>query len=242
MKKQLIILMAAASALVLVGCNLVKTKPDVENPNLGSEIQSAIENTSMQFPGGLDDDGKENGEGQFPGGLDDDGRGSEEDAAYIELKTENDAENAMVQAFITGYDDDGKVLWTYETKKDYIGQCDSFKEIGVMSHQYIFVAWGEVISLDPATGGVNWVNSDFQGYGVSVTTDYEGDTLYMSGYFGPDLFVMDLNGNTINRVNVSDEDYYWPYELTWENEHAVKVKFESNEKELTLDPLGDPVQ
>jgi hypothetical protein len=237
MKKQLFVIMAAASALVLAGCGLFKTKPDVENPNPVEPTSQVVTVKPSENPNDYEGPGDE-----FPGGLDDDGRGSEEDAAYIELKTENDAENAMVQAFITGYDDDGKVLWTYETKKDYIGQCDSFKEIGVMSHQYIFVAWGEVISLDPATGGVNWVNSDFQGYGVSVTTDYEGDTLYMSGYFGPDLFVMDLNGKTINRINVNNDEYYWPYELTWENEHAVKVKFESNEKELTLDPLGDPVQ
>ena len=238
MKKRLVIILATVSALVLAGCSLIKTKPDVENPNPVEPQSQVVTVKPSENPNDYEGPGDE-----FPGGLDDDGRGDEEvDASSVVMEQITDPESDMMSAKVTGYDEDGNELWTYETKQDHTPQLDPFKEIGLFGRQYIFVAWGEVISLDIANGLENWVNKDFNGYSVCFTTDYEGDTLYLCGYFGPDLFVMDLEGRTINKVGVADEDYYWPYEITWENEHAVKIKYESNEKELTLDPLGDAVQ
>ena len=44
--------------------------------------------------------------------------------------------------------------------------------------------------------------------------DFDEDgTLYISGFFGPDLFVVDKNGTTVTRIEMFSGDYYWPSKL-----------------------------
>lgn len=194
-----------------------------------------------QFPGGLDDDGKDPNEGKFPGGLDDDGLGPDE-AVSVLFKVEHNNDKAAEKAVITGLNMDGGPVWTYETKEDYIGQVDNLEEIGYFDGKYIFLAFGDVIALDLQTGKELWVNHDFKGAGMSWTTDYEGEKLYMCGYFGPDLFVMDLNGKTLNRITGKDDDTYWAYKIEYINAHQVDVTYESTEKAVSYDPEGPSEQ
>lgn len=194
-----------------------------------------------QFPGGLDDDGKNPNEGKFPGGLDDDGFGPDE-AVSVLFKVEHNSDKAAEKAVITGLNMDGGPVWTYETKEDYIGQVDNLEEIGYFDGKYIFLAFGDVIALDLQTGKELWVNHDFKGAGMSWTTDYEGEKLYMCGYFGPDLFVMDLNGKTLNRITGKDDDTYWAYKIEYINAHQVDVTYESTEKAVSYDPEGPSEQ
>ena len=238
MKKRIFVTLAGilGAAMVLAGCT--KTPQPISDLPMPSETKT--EQTS--FPGGLDDDGKGPDEGQFPGGLDDDGRGADEYAAFVDFQVMITSESAMQHAEITGYDEDNNEIWRYTTKEDGIGQCDELQKVFETPDQFIFAEFGDIVSLDKATGEERWRNTEFKGSGITVTTDYEGDTIYMCGYFGPDLFVLGLDGKTINIVNVEDDECFWPYELTWENEHAVKIKFESNDKEVTVDPLGEKLQ
>ena len=195
------------------------------------------------FPGGLDDDGREPGEtdGQFPGGLDDDGPGPDE-AVSVLFERVSDNEKATEKAVISGLNMAGGRVWTYETKEDYIGQVDSLQEIGYFGDKYIFVAFGDVICLDYMSGKELWVNQDFKGHGISWTTNDKEDTLYMCGYFGPDVFVMDLDGKTLNRITSKDDDTYWAYEIKYINDNRVDVTYESTETVVSYDPNGPAEQ
>lgn len=205
----------------------------------GSETKSETEG---QFPGGLDDDGRDPSEiGQFPGGLDDDGPGADE-AVSVLFEREANAENATEKAIISGLNMAGGRVWTYETKEDYIGQVDGLQEVDYFDGKYVFVAFGEVICLDVSTGKELWVNKDFKGHGISWATNDKQDKLYMCGYFGPDLFVMDLDGKTLNRIMSKNEDNYWAYKVEYVSDNQVKVTYESTEKTVTYDPNGPKEQ
>ena len=199
------------------------------------------------FPGGLDDDGKEPGEdaqGLFPGGLDDDGKGPDEDdefkgvAVSASFDVINNTDQATQYAVITAYDMAGRTCWTYKTKEDGITELDRLQEIVMTDDLYIFAAFGEIIALNNADGSVAWTNKDFQGASLSWAMNNKGDTLYITGYYGPALFVMDFNGKTLNRIIVTDDEYYWPYEVLYVSDHQVDVKFYSNEKVYSIDPKG----
>ena len=257
MKKNLMITAVGtlSACLILTGCT-VTPKVNVDaNVNVnGSEVfsekfsyepgEEQSSEAQSQFPGGLDDDGRDPSEidGQFPGGLDDDGPGADE-AVSVLFEIENDSENLKEKAVISGLNMAGGTVWTYVTKEDFIGQVDSLTEIDNFDGKYIFVAFGDVICLDVATGKELWVNHDFKGHGISWTTNPSADTLYMCGYFGPSLFVMDINsGKTINRVTNKNDDFYWAYEIKYVSDNRVDVTYESNETVKSFDPNGPAEQ
>ena len=204
------------------------------------------ENTEEgQFPGGLDDDGREPGEdGNFPGGLDDDGKGPDEDnelkgkAVSASFDVIYNNEGASEYAVITAYDMKGRTCWTYKTDEDYLTELERLQEIVMTDKLYIFAAFGDIIALNNSDGSVAWVNHDFKGASLNWTMDYEGETLYMCGYYGPDLFVMDFDGNTLNKISSKDDECFWPYKILYVNANQVDVTFESNDKTISFDPKG----
>ena len=183
--------------------------------------------------------------GMFPGGLDDDGREPGETdvmAVSIDFENVNIPDKAMHKAVITGNDADGNLVWTYETPEIGIGQLDNLQDIMTTNTGYLFLQEGTIVCLDLYTGEVSWTNSDFGGASVSWTTDYEGKNLYICGYYGPDLFVMDLStGETVNRIT-NDKDCYWCAGISYINEHQVDIYYEGNDQILSFDPQGPSVQ
>ena len=116
-------------------------------------------------------------------------------------------------------------------------------EVDYFDGKYIIVVEGKVIALDVETGKELYVNEDFRGSGIAWSTNYEGDKLYMCGYFGPDVFVMDVNtGKTLNRITAKDPDIYWAYQIDYINEHQVDVTYENIEKAVSYDPEGPEEQ
>ena len=210
----------------------------------GKGGNTAGEDTSDQglFPGGLDDDGKDPNEGKFPGGLDDDGRDPNE-AVVCLLEIESNNEEATHKGIVRGLNMAGGTVWTYETDDIYVGQVDNIQEVDYFDGKYIIVVEGKVIALDVETGKELYVNEDFRGSGIAWSTNYEGDKLYMCGYFGPDVFVMDVNtGKTLNRITAKDPDIYWAYQIDYINEHQVDVTYENIEKAVSYDPEGPEEQ
>ena len=247
----------AVSAVLLAGCRprVVVPNNGSENETIKSEIESIMkedfgyvtENGSWTAPGGT---GGENPtseimSGSFPGGLDDDGRDPSEigvKASTIDFKLESNSEEATHKAHITGYDVSGRELWDYETRDIYIGQIDNLQEIITTNDAYIFLEEGDIVALDLENGHELWRNKDFKGGGLNWTMNYEGDTLYMCGYFGPDLFVMDFDGNTLNRITSKDPDIYWAYHIEYINENRVDVTYENNDTVVSYDPMGPAEQ
>lgn len=163
-------------------------------------------------------------------------------ATSINFERIYDSEGAKEKAVITGSDVEGNVLWVYETEEDYLTELERLSDIITTDDEYIFVAFGDVIALDLATGEEKWVNHDFKGASPYWTMDYEGSRLFLTGYYGPTLFVMDFDGNTINRITSADDEYFWPSEVVFVNDRQVDITFESNGKTKSFDPDGDSEQ
>ena len=238
MKKKLIATATTllGACMLLAGCRI--------NPKVNVNGNVTVNGSELFSESFSYEPGKEAAseiESGFPGGLDDDGPGADE-AVSVLFQRESSSDNLMEKAVISGLNMDGGTVWTYETKEDSIGQVDGLQEVDLFDGKYVFVAFGDVICLDVATGKELWVNHDFKGHGISWDTNDSRDRLYLCGYFGPSLFVMDLDGNTINRINSKSDENYWSYEVKYVDENRVDVTFESTEKVVSFDPNGPSEQ
>ncbi len=122
----------------------------------------------------------------------------------------------------------GQVIWTRTTPKFNTAEVDYVSAIGKNDYTYYYSEDGDIVCLDLSNGSVLWRNKDFGGYPGKWSAGFDGDgCLYICGYFGPDLFICDSEGTTIKRITSVNDDYYWPYELTYyEEEDTVKVVYE----------------
>lgn len=115
-------------------------------------------------------------------------------------------------AILTGADDSGNIIWTYQTDK-YMGvDLDRVSEIAIRDGRYYFVEDGTIIALNISDGTVIWKNDSFSGGSPSFTFGDDG-TLYICGYYGPDFLAVDKDGNTLKRIDSFDSDYFWPYQI-----------------------------
>lgn len=116
-------------------------------------------------------------------------------------------------AIITGIDSRGDTIWTYQTKY-MAADLDCVSEIGVRDDCYYFVEDGSVIAMNLSDGTVKWKNDSFVGSGTAFAFGDDG-SLYICGYYGPDFFAVDKDGNTINRIENFDSNYFWSYKMEY---------------------------
>lgn len=143
-------------------------------------------------------------------------------------------------AVFTGLNAQGDAVWTYETKTYPVAQLDAVNEIGAHGGNYYLVENGSVVALKIADGSVLWVNDDFDGSASGSDFDDEG-TLYLCGHLGPDLFIVDADGNTIHRSDSFDLEYLWPYSVAYQGTQ-VAITFgqtPSGEDEVVYVDLRD---
>lgn len=129
----------------------------------------------------------------------------------FDIQLQNEEEYAV----LTGLTDRGEVVWSYETEHYQIAQLYTVGDIGLYNDMYYYVESGSVITINPQNGEQIWKNDDFRGSISGHDFDEKG-TLYICGYFGPDLTAIDVEGNTVYRQEELNEDYYWPYKMTYE--------------------------
>ena len=140
-----------------------------------------------------------------------------------------DEEDGTMYANITGYIGE-KGVWFYSTEKYPMTELDPITEIGCTEELYLLCAGGEITALDMETGDVVWCNREFGGASPAYDLDAEGN-LYLTGYYGPDLYVIDRNGNTLCRVDQLDPQYYWPVAVRKADEKNVEVTFSMGPQE-----------
>ena len=132
-------------------------------------------------------------------------------------------EDNECSAVISGLLPDGST-WDYYTDVYEMTELEPISEIHCFKDQYIFCAGGAVYALDTYTGQELWVNYDFGGY--SPVCCLEEDVFCLSGYYGPDVFVVDGNGNTLAREEQLHPDYYWPLSIYKVNDTQVEITYE----------------
>lgn len=129
-------------------------------------------------------------------------------------------EGSSEWAELTALAPDGSTLWEYTTGRYEETQLDRVNDIGVCGGTYYIVEDGTVVALDVARGVELWRNSAFGGSAYGAAFGQNGE-LYLSGYFGPDLFVVDAQGNTLRRVGQFTAGYMWPYAVKYLGEELA---------------------
>ena len=114
-------------------------------------------------------------------------------ASYVTLDCV--AEDGGVRGVVTGHYADGGT-WEYTTPVIETTQIEPIQEIAAYEDVYIFNVGGMVTALDTRTGDELWCNTDFGGQGIAFAIDADR-TMYLSGYYGPDLCIIDIHGNTL---------------------------------------------
>lgn len=142
------------------------------------------------------------------------------DLEGITVEFENFYESSMEYATVTAYDKDGAVLWNYQTEKYDATQLERSSDIAVYGDKYYFVENGTIKALSLIDGSLVWENSEFGGNCPRYDFDKDG-TLYICGYFGPDLFVVDKNGETVTRTEMFSNDYFWPSNLEYADGQVI---------------------
>ena len=100
------------------------------------------------------------------------------------------------------------------------------------------VECGSIKSLDFFTGRVLWTNSDFGGAPAEGCYPFSSSgKLYISGYYGPDLFVVDPSGRTVCRVNELCPGSYWMESMWWYGGDDMRVYYASDSTLFTFNVL-----
>lgn len=138
-------------------------------------------------------------------------------------------EDSMDYAIIRAYSGSEEV-WSRELTPQQSTELDSFSELGIVDGLYLYSDVGTVTALDLATGGIVWENSDFGGAVSGFDWDEQGN-IYLTGWYGPDFFLADIEGNTLCRIGEFDPDYYWANGVRKLDDHTAEVT-------LTMGPGG----
>jgi outer membrane protein assembly factor BamB len=120
----------------------------------------------------------------------------------------------------------GEVIWNTYLGSAVGTEVNAGDYLGI-NNGFAYVTFdGSVYMIDPETGNILLVNSDFQGRGPAWTFSSSGK-LYMCGWYGPDLFIMGSDGQTISRVEtLTNDQYFRPYSMYFTNGNNLAITYE----------------
>ena len=121
---------------------------------------------------------------------------------------------------ITGLNDQGEAVWSVNTEEYASTELERTTGIGLRDDVYYYVEGGTLTALKLEDGAVLWKNSEFGGAGAASAFGEDGE-IYLCGYYGPDFFAVDEEGNTLCRIDTFDADYYWAHQIQCESGQAV---------------------
>lgn len=151
----------------------------------------------------------------------------------LDTKVEDNWEHAT----LTAENAAGQVVWTYNSGWYQAAELSNFQLI--LNNGYVYlVEGGSIKLLDFYTGKVKWTNSDFGGSPAKGCYAFSSSgKLYIGGYYGPDLFVVDTDGNTICRVNQLCPGSYNMRSMWWYGGDDMRVIYDSNSVLFTFNVL-----
>ena len=143
------------------------------------------------------------------------------------IQFEHSTANGMESGTVTCYDAGGNVLWQYVTAAYECAQCERVTGLSSRNGYYYLVEDGTIITLDVTTGEIVWKNSEYKGVALEkgYAFDEEG-RLYICGYMGPDLFIVDKNGQSLYREDAFSDNFFWPFELYLKDSNTLTMHFE----------------
>ena len=129
-------------------------------------------------------------------------------------------------ATITGLDKNKQSVWTITTEVYPLAEFLPVEEIGIHEERYYYVEYGTIVAVNLADGKELWRNDEFGGAGIVFDFDEE-NTLYISGHELPDLFVVDKDGKTVQKLEDMDREYCWPNKIEYQEEQ-IAITFEGD--------------
>ena len=120
----------------------------------------------------------------------------------------------------------GEVLWNTYLGSEPSTELSGGTYLGINNGFAYVVFKSSVYVIDPQTGNIILVNSDFQGAAPAWTFSSSGK-LYMGAYYdGPELFIMDKDGKTLCRVYSLSDKFYWPVEMRFTTGNNLLIEFD----------------
>ena len=146
--------------------------------------------------------------------------------------------NNMESAVLTATTLSGSKVWTYYSGSYPAAELSHFALMTNNGYVYL-VENGSIKQLDFFTGNVNWTNSDFKGSPAKEAYTFSSSgKLYIAGYYGPDLFVVDTDGTTIARVNQIDSSSYHLDSMWFYDGDYIRAHYDSNNTFYTFNVLN----
>lgn len=137
----------------------------------------------------------------------------------VTLEINYTKDHQMEYADIIGSDEEGNQIWSYQSDMFICAELEQISEIGIYGENYYFIEGGTVVSLRVEDGTVVWKNGDYKGNGTKFC--FYGNIFYLCGYYGPDFFAVDIEGNILNRIENFSPEYYWASDIQYTNDQVI---------------------
>lgn len=241
MKKSVVFATALLSGIILGGCELT----GVGNTNNTYDPTTATADPVKPAANTSDVDNSDNGDEQKPdSGTDNQNEDNNQNTdnnqqdnnsegilpSRIEMSREF-TEGAKYIDSLIAYDENDDVLWIYSTDEIGVGQYENSTDIGARESGYYYAADQTLYCIDLYSGNVKWKSTDKVGVSCSYDFDEDGN-IYICGYEGPDLVVIDPDGKTLySYESFTDKEgilneFFWVSGLEY-NDGKVFVSYEN---------------
>ena len=134
--------------------------------------------------------------------------------------TRDDGEGEKV--LFEGQDGNGAAVWQRTETTRYRTELALIEEIGVWEDRYYYTREGNVCCLRLSDGFLLWENGEFGGSSISSLIDQRNGNVYLCGWYGPDFFACDKNGETLCKFP-SSGDFYWPSDMNWRDPDSLVI-------------------
>ena len=132
----------------------------------------------------------------------------------------------------TGVSAGGQEVWKRIFTTDYRTELTLIQPIGVWQDRYYLNHLGTVVCLRLSDGETLWENGDFHGASISSLIDKRNGNVYLCGWYGPDFFACDCEGNTLSYFGSLTESCWWPSDMAWHGPDELVIWYHSEEPAL----------
>ena len=133
----------------------------------------------------------------------------------VSVRSTHSYEGGGEKMLFEGLDAAGNVVWQHTATTEYSTELTLIEEIGVWNDRFYFTRQGIVSCLRLSDGFLLWENGEFGGASISSLIDKRSGNVYLCGWYGPDFYACDKNGETLSRFASASGDFFWPSDMSW---------------------------
>ena len=127
-------------------------------------------------------------------------------------------------AILYGINVDGATAWTLTYRTNTRTELKLIEEIGSWQDRYYFNNNGCLTAVRIADGKILWTDAGFGGASISSLIGGDG-SIFVCGWYGPDFYAVNCEGQTLIKYLRVSEDYCWPGEMQWCSDREIEVLY-----------------